>query len=81
VGFCVWRGDGEGDAGMEGVAGGWCLCGADRRSYIPAKERSAVREWRACGGMGQSLIEVTKGAVMNERIMEGIVASAMTGWC
>jgi hypothetical protein len=52
-----------------------------RRVYVPAKERSAVREWRACGGMGQSLIDVTKGAVMNERIMEGIVASAMTGWC
>lgn len=48
------------------------------RVHVPAKERRAVREWRACGGMGHSLIDVTNGAVMKERIIEGIVASAIT---
>lgn len=49
-----------------------------RGSYVPANARRAVKEWRACGGMGHSLIDVTKGAVMKDRITEGIVASIMT---
>ena len=46
--------------------------------YVPAKARRAVSECRACGGMGQSFMHVTNGAVMKDRISDGIVASTIT---